>query len=198
MIKKNHTLFLIVLSFSLGFPAWAGELKGVKVPDQKEVAGHVLFLNGMGLRQATIFRLDVYVAGLYLAEKSSDGERVLSSDPSLPKEIDLVYLRDVDDGKVKETLKNSFQQNCKAECEKLQPFFSRLLDLMGSVKKGERVNYIFLPGALGVQINDLPIQVIQGGKEFNRVVLSFWLGPNPADPELKKALLSCGAGPHCK
>jgi len=44
----------------------AGELAGVTFPDQISVDSRTLLLNGMGLREATILKVDVYVAALYL------------------------------------------------------------------------------------------------------------------------------------
>ena len=55
-------LFAVCLSTGVS----AMELKGVRMPDQITVAGQPLVLNGMGLRGATISRINVYVAGLYL------------------------------------------------------------------------------------------------------------------------------------
>jgi hypothetical protein len=37
------------------------------------VAGKTLTLNGMGLREATILNIDVYVAGLYVEHPSTGG-----------------------------------------------------------------------------------------------------------------------------
>ncbi len=134
---------------------------------------------------------------MYLQEKTRDAERILNSSSTLVKEVDLVYLRDLDGGKIRDTLKTSFQDNCKGDCDSLRPSLDRLLASLDAVKKGDRIKYIFLPETLGIQLNDLPVQVIQGGKEFNRAMLSCWLGSNPSDPELKKALLDCGKDPSC-
>ena len=52
------------------FELEAGSLAGVSLPDSQQVAGKTLALNGLGLR--TKFMVKVYVAGLYLEQKSSD------------------------------------------------------------------------------------------------------------------------------
>ena len=48
------------------------ECKGVTFPDQAQVEGSSLTLNGLGLRQATFLKVNVYVAALYVAKTSSD------------------------------------------------------------------------------------------------------------------------------
>ena len=57
----------------LGSNASAAEISGVKLPDQVTVVGKSLKLNGAGLRQATILKVNVYAAGLYLEKPSGDG-----------------------------------------------------------------------------------------------------------------------------
>ena len=56
----------------------AATLAGVTLPDSTQVAGKTLVLNGVGLR--TKFVVKVYVAGLYLEQKSSDPNAILKSD----------------------------------------------------------------------------------------------------------------------
>src|SRR2546423_2856252 len=51
-----------------GTSAPAAEISGVKLPDQVSVNGKSLKLNGAGLRQATILKINVYAAGLYLGK----------------------------------------------------------------------------------------------------------------------------------
>ncbi len=53
--------------------AFAAELAGVRMSDQVTVDGRTLSLNGLGLREATAFKVDVYVAGLYLEQKKIRG-----------------------------------------------------------------------------------------------------------------------------
>ena len=43
------------------------ECKGINFPEQAQVEGSNLTLNGLGLRQATMFKVNVCVAALYVA-----------------------------------------------------------------------------------------------------------------------------------
>ena len=47
------------------------DCKGVSFPDQAQVEGSALTLNGLGLRQATMLKVNVYVGALYVAKTSS-------------------------------------------------------------------------------------------------------------------------------
>jgi hypothetical protein len=42
--------------------------------------GKTLKLNGTGLRQATILKINVYAAGLYLENAARDGDAIAGSD----------------------------------------------------------------------------------------------------------------------
>ena len=54
-----------LLALLLALPASAGQLEGVRLPDQVSVSGRNLVLNGVGVREAAVFMVNVYVAGLY-------------------------------------------------------------------------------------------------------------------------------------
>src|SRR5258705_5108895 len=63
--------------------AYGKECKGVNFPDQAQVEGANLTLNGLGLRQATAFKVNVYVTALYVAKTSNDANALLgASTPS--------------------------------------------------------------------------------------------------------------------
>jgi Chalcone isomerase-like len=83
-----------LLLFASTAMASAAELDGVVMPDTHDVAGYHLTLNGLALRTYSVLRVHVYVAGLYLERRSSDGDAILNS--SQPKLLRFVFLRDVD------------------------------------------------------------------------------------------------------
>src|SRR5262249_48725361 len=72
----------------------AGTLAGVTLPDQITVDSKTLVLNGIGLREATWLKVDVYVAGLYLETKSSDPEAIIGSEQT--KRLVMRFVRAVD------------------------------------------------------------------------------------------------------
>ena len=90
-------------------PALAGSHEGVTMPDKVTVEGTSLVLNGMGLREATMFKVDVYVAGLYVEKKSSNGEAIVSARSA--KRIHLQFKRDVDRKDMVKALEGAFNKN---------------------------------------------------------------------------------------
>src|SRR5206468_927651 len=75
-------------------PVAAGERAGVSLPDRITVETKTLTLNGMGLREATWLKVDVYVAGLYLETRSSDPEAIIASEQT--KRLVMRFVRAVD------------------------------------------------------------------------------------------------------
>src|SRR5438046_9596315 len=79
----------IIIAVAAG-SALAAEISGVKLPDQVTLGGKSLKLNGAGLRQATILKLDAYAAGLYLENAGHDGDAIANS--ARPKAMEIVLL----------------------------------------------------------------------------------------------------------
>jgi len=85
-------LFVVITMSGVGV-AHSRECAGVSVPDQSQVESSTLVLNGLGLRQATILKVNVYVAALYTAKATSDPNAILGS--NTPKQLVLHFVRDV-------------------------------------------------------------------------------------------------------
>jgi hypothetical protein len=177
---------LLLLSLPCG-PAAAGErtLKGVAMPETIQLDAKTLALNGMGLRTKVVFK--VYVAGLYLEKGSRDGLEIASSEQA--KRMDLVFLRSVDGATVAKAISEGFDNNAAKELPALKARIERFGKLIPDVKKGDRLSFIYRPGAgLEVQAGGKTAGVIEG-KDFADALMRVWLGEKPADKALKAGLL---------
>ena len=92
MLKRAQLLaFIMVLSvFATGAPTFGADCLKAKFPDSVKAGDADLQLNGLGIRKATIMAVKVYVAGLYVPQKSSDAGAILSS--NLPWQLTLRLL----------------------------------------------------------------------------------------------------------
>ena len=91
-------LVSVLTAFGMGV-AHGKDCQGVSFPEQAQVDGGTLTLNGLGLRQATILKVNVYVAALYVAKASSDPQVLLGS--HTPKELILHFVHNVGDNDLK-------------------------------------------------------------------------------------------------
>jgi len=177
------TLALLYLS---GSNAAAAEISGVKLPDQVTLEGKTLKLNGTGLRQATILKVNVYAAGLYLPNSSGDGETIANSDQ--PKSIEMVFMREVSAKQMADAFQEGFEKNCVADCAKLKPDLSKLQGLMKDMKKGDTMAYHFLTDGVEVMIRGQKAGTV-GDKAFSHQLIRCWIGKNPPNAGLKEGLL---------
>jgi hypothetical protein len=179
---------LLLMLFSL--PGLSAELEGVRMDDRLRLGAQELELNGMALRTRAFFK--VYVAGLYLAQKTQAPEQALRA-PG-PKRMELAMLRDVGAetfaGSLLDGLKDN---NPDSELARLKPQVDELMALMqkiGEAKKGMRITLDFAPGAgTSLLVNGAPQGKPIAGEDFFPALLRIWLGERPVSADMKKALL---------
>jgi hypothetical protein len=184
---------LTIVATSAASPAWSQattDVAGVKYPQSASVGGSPLQLNGAGVRWRFIVR--VYTAGLYLATKGSSTEAVLAA-PG-PKRLHVVMLREIDATELGKLFTRGMKDNSpREEFSKSIPGTLRMADLFSAKKRlavGESFGVDWVPGqGTLVRINGL----VQGEPikepEFFNALMRIWLGPSPADAQLKDALL---------
>jgi len=181
-------VFCAAFGVLFAFPAGAAELGGVSMADELSVNGKQLVLNGLGLREATWLKVDVYVAGLYLERLSSDPEAIIDSDTT--KRIAMEFVRKVKRKSIAGAWDEGFEKNAGAEAEALSERVDRLNAYMIDFKAGDTMSFTHLPGAgVEVVVNGASRGTIEGD-DFARVLWRIWLGPEPPNPGLKSGLLS--------
>src|SRR5258708_4934485 len=109
---------IIFCTAFLAWPAFAAELEGVKLDDKLTAGQQELQLNGLALRTRFFFK--VYVAGLYLPQKTQSAQAAL--DMPGAKRMTLVMLRDVDSDSFTQSLRAALRDsNSAADLERLKP-----------------------------------------------------------------------------
>ena len=136
-----------------------------------------------------MFKVDVYVAGLYLEQRSSDATAILASNQS--KSIVLRFVRDVDGADIVKAWNEGFKKNASVPLAGLQRGIDQLDRWMpAKLRSGDTLSFAFVPGkGVTVSVNNVPKGTI-AGDDFARSMLAIWLGPNPPTGGLKRGLLS--------
>lgn len=169
------------------------EVAGIKLDDSVRIGSQNLVLNGAGLRVKVFFK--VYAAGLYLSEKAGSTAAVLAL--AGPKRVSMTMLRDLTAQDLIDALGEGMRNNNPAaEFEMLKPRVERLNAIMsaiGAAKSGNVIMLDYLPeSGTQVSLNGEPKGEAIAGDDFYRALLRIWLGDNPVDSSLKKALLGGG------
>lgn len=182
---KRTAALALLLAFAAAPASLGREVAGVTLPDTVSVEGKTLTLNGAGLRTKVVFK--VYVGGLYVEKPSRDAAVLVSSDQV--KRMHLSILRSLDSSKITEAISEGFDKNSKAQLPTLKARLDRLNSLIPNVEKGDQIVLTYVPGkGTVVSAKNVEKGVIEG-KDFADALFSVWLGANPVQPDLKKALL---------
>jgi hypothetical protein len=187
---RTAALSLVLAASLTCAPAWSAgmEVAGVHVPEQLSEGGHALVLNGAGLR--TRFVVKVYVAALYVKQKTSDAAALINN--TEPRRMRLQLLRDVDSKSLDGALQDGLRDNTSAqELAALREPAQRLSSLMaeiGTAREGDVIDLDFDARGVAVASNG-KLRGRIDSPEFTRALLRVWLGDSPAQASLKKALL---------
>lgn len=171
--------------------AHAAELEGVRLDDRVKLDGQEIQLNGIALRtRFAVFK--VYVAGLYLAQKTNSERVAIESNGA--KRMTMVMLRDVSAEQFIESfdiaLSNNNSEAQLAEVKAQKDELFEQIRVIGEAPTGTQILLDYLPSAgtvliVGGTARGKPIP----GKEFYRAILRSWLGEKPSQEDMKKALL---------
>jgi hypothetical protein len=171
-------LAVLVLAL-LAAPVLAATLGGVTMPDQTEVGGQQLTLNGMALRSKAIFK--VYVGGLYLPTKQKDWKAVLAADT--PRHMAMHWLRSVDKDAICGAWQEGLAANTPDAPAEVTKNFESLCGMMEAARTGDRFTFTYLPGAgTEVAINGKSKGTL-GAKAFADALFASWIGPKPGPGE---------------
>ena len=168
----------------------ATEVAGVKYEPSVQVGSSRLQLNGAGIRYKAVFK--VYTAGLYLGGKAATTEAVLAAPGA--KRMHIVMLRDIDGNELGKLFTRGMQDNApREEFSKSIAGTIRMSEIFSARKKllsGENFSVDYVPGVgTTVLVNGKPQAEPIKEPEFFSALMRIWLGNNPADAQLKDALL---------
>jgi hypothetical protein len=175
-----------ILALGVSGTAEARKKAGVEMPDSIAVNGKSLALNGMGVREATVFNVDVYVAGLYLEKTSQDPDTILNANQTM--RLHMKFVHDVDREDLVDAMKGGFKNN-NGDVTKLEDRIDKLVSWLSGMDDGHTMTFTFIPGK-GTEV------IVKGttkgtieGDDFGKALFRVWLGPKPPNAGLKKGLL---------
>lgn len=184
-MKKYFIALVAVLSLTV---SQAQTVVGdATLPNTMTTAGSDLVLNGAGMREKVVF--DLYAGGLYLSKKSKNAATIINADETMTIKLHIVsglvsskkMVSAVNDGF--EASMNGDTSSLDDKIEKFKGFFS------DKIVKTNVFDISYIKGKGTV--------VYKGGKEigsieglaFKKALFGIWLGSDPADDDLKEAML---------
>ncbi|HZR37049.1 MAG TPA: chalcone isomerase family protein [Nevskia sp.] len=197
MERLNHRIGGIVLlaAAAAAMPAasMARTVEDVELKDSVQIGGASLSLNGAGLR-SKFGLFGVYVAGLYLPQKSSDADSIVKAHE--PRRLVLKMRRSVGTDKMTEAFHEGVANNLNAQqLAALKPkldLLDRSLSGVSELKEGDEIDLDFgADGSTRVTYNGQQKDAIPGA-DLSEALLKIWLGRKPVQDDLKQELLGQG------
>jgi hypothetical protein len=164
----------------------AAELDGVSMPNTQVVDGERLLLNGIGLRTYSILRIHIYVAGLYLQNRSDNPQTIMRSRGM--KLLQIRFLRNVTAEEARASWRNGFENNCRAPCYLSPNDVQRFLAAIPAFHDGDQSRLIFTSRGVDIWIDGHLVGRI-ADPHFAEVILSTFIGSVPPTQQLKRQLL---------
>lgn len=169
-------------------PAWAITVASVNIPVEQTLGDTTLVLNGAGLRQRFVFQ--VYVAALYVPQKTHNAQAILDSQS--PQLLRLTLLRNITTKALTDALNdglkaNSTETQLAAMRHTIQDF-EAFMQTGGEGVSGDQVEIRFNQGKVSVLFKGKSLGEVTD-PHFSNALLKVWLGPQPAQESLKQALL---------
>jgi len=188
MNKITSALVAIVL-FAFSNTVYAVEFNDIQFPDKLKLKGNPveIELNGIGYRSKFFFK--IYIGALYLPEKSASTPIIL--DQQGPKRILMHFLyEEVEKEKLVDGWNEGFENNNdEATLTKLADRITQFNNYFPTLREGDVVLMDYIPNeGTRINIKGTEVGVIEG-EDFYQALLKIWLGEEPADGDLKDAML---------
>ncbi|MBK7137076.1 MAG: chalcone isomerase family protein [Rhodocyclales bacterium] len=185
-MKKLALAALAALALNL---AHAAELEGFKFDDRLKLGNADLVVNGTGVRSKFGKR---YAMALYLPAKTADAKAALAAKG--PKRVDVRLIKDVSGDTFAGAVSGGINDNSSdAEKAALKDRIKQLADTvvaLGEIKAGTAIAFDWIPERGTVlTVGGKPAGQPIPGEDFYTALLRVWLGEDPAQGNLKEALL---------
>ncbi len=154
-------------------------------------ASHTLTVTGVGLREKTFMKFNVYVIVSYVAEdaklEDDQGEALLNLDA--PKMIRMDLVR----GFSREKLVNAFKDVIEENYDDLSAFAADMDEFFAYFKndaeEGDILIFTYIPGVGLKTVLNGEEQGVISNFEFVKALWTVWFGEEPANDGLKEDLL---------
>lgn len=184
-----RTLLALVLTLAIAIPTQAQlTINGVKLPATIKAGDNTATLNGGGIRKKLFFKL--YVGGLYLQNKSSDAKAIINADEAMAVKLQITSGM-ISSENMSEAITEGFEKSTGGNMKPLQ---AKIDEFVNTFKKSEIVegnvfDIVYVPGKGVESYKNGALQGTIDGMDFKKALFAIWLGDEPADDDLKEAML---------
>jgi len=185
-MKKALVLLLAFVTVNMAMAQV--EVGEVTLPSTLNYGGQDMVLNGAGIRKKAIV-LKLYSGGLYLTKKSSDAKAILNSDDNMAIRL-VITSSFVSSEAMSEAVTEGFEASTGGNTNSIASEMKNFMGLFSDeIVEGDTFDITYQNGTGVVSYkNGKKLGTIKGEK-FRKALFGIWLGNDPADSKLKKAML---------
>ena len=186
MTKRSYVavILAVLLMTTLGY---GKEIGGINMPESLEAGKTKLLLNGAGIREK--FFMDLYVAGLYLKEKSGDPKVIIEANEPMAIRLHIISSM-ITSKKMEKATRKGFENATGGNIEPIEVQIEKFISVFeDQIEENDIFDLIYLPRK-GVEVykNSESKSVLEG-IAFKNALFGIWLSDKPAQKSLKKAML---------
>jgi hypothetical protein len=182
MLKLPHVASALVVTLLIAPPA-----AHAAFPSKVKAGDVELVLNGSGAR--TKYLMQLYEAGLYVAQPTSDGAAIIAADAPMAFRIEITSGL-VSQEKLVESLNEGFTAATSGNIEPIRTEIEQFRKCFAApIAKGDVFNLIYLPPHGVIVLKNGKRQGAIAGLAFKQALFAIWLGDEPADEALRLAML---------
>lgn len=170
----------------LSAPAFAAKVEGVHFPDTMKIGGQQLVFNGGG--QRLDYGFGVYVAGLYLQQKSADAAKIVNAKAPMDVRIQITSFMVTADN-MASGFEKAFEETATTDTAPIKAQIEAFCASFKGLGNHDVYDFAYVPGK-GVQVlrNGTSVTVIPG-IAFKEALYGIWLGPKSVQSGLKERML---------
>ena len=186
-VRSFRVFFFIPVLLFLVSTGHAKMMAGIELPQVMETPQTALLLNGAGIR--TKFFLDLYVGGLYLKQKNSQAQKIIEADEPMAIKLHIVSSM-ITSEKMENATREGFEKATKENTKPIQLQIEEFIAVFKEeIKENDIYDLVYLPGK-GVEVSkNGKLYTTIEGLPFKQALFGIWLGEEPAQQSLKKAML---------
>ena len=184
-MKKVLLIFVAILSVNLAMAQT--QVGAVTLPDSVNF-GEELVLNGAGIRKKAMV-LKLYSGGLYLPTKSSDANAIIDGEGNMAFKLHITS-GFVSSEAMSDAVRDGFDASMKGDTSSLASEIDVFISFFSEEIVEDNIFDITHQAGKGVVVykNGNELGTITG-LTFKKTLFRIWLGADPVDKKLKKAML---------
>lgn len=164
------------------------EVGSVMLPNQMTAGGTDLVLNGAGIRKKALV-LKLYSGGLYLAQKSDDASAIINADEAMAMKL-VITSGFVSSEAMSEAVEDGFDASMDGDTSSLSSEIAKFITFFSDeIVEDDTFDITYQPARGVVAYKNGVEKGVVEGMSFKKALFGIWLGNDPVDKKLKKAML---------